>query len=174
MTKPLKHRIGFWLLISLIPAAILLFLNAAAYSFDSDTDPSLAVLSIWYAMLIAPAGLTLLIWGNVEFSRAYRASMQYAERHGWRPISRTAWRNRKADSASLAVNQAFQKRTFLLQIEANDETITIDEFETSLWALQFGDWLWSELLQHTTKINQATIDLKRAEWETTALAERSG
>ena len=58
-------------------------------------------------------------------------------------------------------------------MEGEGETITVDEFESSLWALQFADWLWRELLQTNASPDQYTIAEKRAEWETTALAERS-
>ncbi len=98
--------------------------------------------------------------------------MQYAERNGWRPISRTAWRNRKRDNAALSVKQAYKKQTYLLQIEAQGDTITVEEFESSLWALQFGDWLWRELLQVNLNPDREDIEEKRAEWET-ALVERT-
>ena len=172
MTKPLKHRIGYWLLISLIPAAILLvlsFIIIALESDDSNVGGAIGALVVLYGVVAIPAGATLLMWGNIEFNRAYRASMQYGERNGWRPISRTSWRNRKRDNAALSVSQAFKKRTFLLQIEVQSETITIDEFETSLWAMQFGDWLWRELLIDNAAPDREDIEEKRAEWETTAL-----
>ncbi len=175
MLKPLKHRIGFWILISLIPAAILFvlgfmigFYNEFTRS-DSELAAQIAAFCLLHIVWALPTGLVLLIWGNVEFNRAYRVARQYAERHGWLPISRTNWRNRKGSNVTLAVSQAFQKRTYLLMIEGDGETITIDEFESALWALQFGDWLWRELLIDNAAPNREDIEEKRVEWETTAL-----
>lgn len=118
-----------------------------------------------YAFFAAPVGLVLLVWGSIEFNRAYRKAQQYAELNGWHPISRTAWRNRKRNDIALSVGQAFQKPTYILRVEIDGETTTIDEFETSLWALQFGDWLWQELLQANAAPDRATVVEKRAEWE---------
>ena len=177
MTKPTKHKVGRFLLLSLIPTGIFLVISLLiGVAMSSGEEPPVnfaAALMLLWILLALPTGLVLLIWGNIEFGRAYKATRQYAERHGWLPISRTSWRNRKANNVSLAVDQAFQKQTYLLKIEGEGETITVDEFESSLWALQFADWLWRELLQTNASPDQYTIAEKRAEWETTALAERS-
>ena len=167
--KPVKHKIGFWLLISLIPAAILFFLGLMVTVVSSQPEPdsgtSISALSAIYAMFIAPIGLTLLIWGNIEFKRAYRIAQRYAELNGWHPVSRTAWRNRKRNNIDLSVSQAFQKTTYILTIDMNGETVSIDEFENSIWALQFGDWLWEELLIANTSPTAEVIAEKRAEWD---------
>ena len=166
MTKPTKHKIGRWLLISLIPATILFFLGfVISVAASAESGGGLAAICMMYAMFAAPAGLICLIWGNIEFSRAYRTAQRYAELHGWHPISRTAWRNRKRNNIALSVAQAFQKRTFILTVDMEGETVAIDEFETSLWALEFGDWIWEELLQSDATVDKETIEEKRSEWE---------
>ena len=169
MTKPTKHKVGLWLLISLIPAVILLgigLVGGAASGYPEDGAwVAIVALSILYTPFAAVIGLVLLAWGNIEFNRAYRTAQQYAEMNGWHPISRTAWRNRKRNNVALSVGQAFQKPTYILRIEIDGETVTIDEFETSLWALQFGDWLWEELLQANATPDRVTVVEKRAEWE---------
>ena len=87
--------------------------------------------------------------------------------HGWHPISKTAWRNRKRGGVDLAVNKMFKKPTYILNIVVDGETTTVDEFEQAHWALQFGDWLWEELLQSDAKPGLAVVSEKRAEWEKT-------
>ena len=173
MTKPIKHRIGFWTLISLIPTAILILLgfiiDTATGSLNNDADigigGAIGAVCMVYAVFAMPTGLVLLLWGNIEFSRAYKAAQRYAELHGWHPISRTAWRNRKRDNIALSVAQAYEKRTFILTVDVGGEVVSIDEFETSLWALEFGDWIWEELLQSGAAVDKATIEEKRSEWE---------
>ena len=168
MLKPVKHRIGFWTLISLVPAVpifLISFSIVAATGADGGGAVAVAALTMLYIPLALVVGLGLMLWGNIEFNRAYRAAQRYAELHGWHPISRTAWRNRKRNNVALSVAQSFQRRTFILTIEVEGETVTIDEFETSLWALEFGDWIWEELLQSDVAVDKITIEEKRSEWE---------
>ena len=175
--KPVKHKIGFWLLISLIPATILFLIGAAASmaseAEDGGTGTAISALCFVYAFPAGIAGLILPIWGNIKFSRDYKAARRYAERHGWHTISRTSWRNRKRNNIALSVAQAFKKQTYILNIDMDGETVSVDEFETATWALEFADWLWEELLHANVTPNKAVVEEKRAEWETTALAVRS-
>ena len=67
----------------------------------------------------------------------------------------------------MAVNKAFKKTTYILNSVVDGETTTVDEFEQAYWALQFGDWLWEELLQSDAKPGLAVVSEKRAEWEQT-------
>ena len=171
--KPIKHKIGFWLLISLIPAFII-FIFAIALG-ASETSPTalwmvLGIPMMLYLPVALVVGLILFILGSKESKRTNQAAQQYAELNGWHPISRTTWRNRKRNQTALSVHQAFNKQTFILTIETNGETTSIDEFETPVWALQFGDWLWEQLLEANTTPDKAEVAEKRAEWETTALA----
>ena len=162
--KPVKHTIGRWLLLSLIPATVLFFLGLMVSVISTDTGGTISAIAFFYMMPVGPSGLVLLIWGNIEFHRSHRTAQQYAELHGWRAISSTAWRNRKRNNIDLSVSQAFKKRTFILTIEMNGETVSIDEFETSIWALQFGDWLWEELMLASTVPTTEVVAEKRAEW----------
>ena len=166
--KPTKHKIGFWLLISLIPTALVFIISLAgslAANNESESWTAILGLSMFYGIIVLPVGVILLIWGNIEFNRAYNAAQRYAERNGWHPISRTSWRNRKRNNIALSVAQAFKQTTYILNIDMDGETVTVDEFETSLWALQFGDWLWQDLLQTNTEPTRIEIEEKRAEWE---------
>ena len=169
--KPIKHKIGFWLLISLIPAFIIFIIAVGA----SETPPTalwmvLGLTMLLYLPVALVVSLILFILGNKESKRTNQAAQQYAELNGWHPISRTTWRNRKRNQTALYVHQAFNKQTFILTIETNGETTSIDEFETPVWALQFGDWLWEQLLEANTTPDKVEVAEKRAEWETTALA----
>ena len=174
MNKPAKVKIGSRLLLGLIPALIILII---AVALSNDDTPALVafigVLSLLYLIAGSIVGLALIVLGNREFKRAYQTAQRYAELNGWHPISRTSWRNRKRDQTALFVHQAFDRPTYILTVEANVGTTVIDEFETPIWALQFGDWLWEQLLDVNTAPNIEEVAEKRAEWEqTTALAIR--
>ena len=78
----------------------------------------------------------------------------------------------KQGGDSLSVAQAFEKSTYILTLKVSGETYTIDNFEFSLWALQFGDWIWSELVKQP--MTPDVVEAKRQEWtQTQALALRS-
>jgi hypothetical protein len=126
-----------------------------------------------YIVLALLTGISLRITTNIKASRMFKASQRYAELHGWLPISRTQWRNRKRNTILLSVTKALTKNTYILTIEIEGESIVVDEFETSTWALQFGDWLWEQLLTDSPQVTREVVVEKRAEWEqTTALAVR--
>ena len=120
--KPIKHKIGFWLLISLIPAFIIFIFTIALGA--SETSPTalwmvLGIPMMLYLPVALVVGLILFILGNKESKRTNQAAQQYAELNGWHPISRTTWRNRKRNQTALSVHQAFNKQTFILTIETN-------------------------------------------------------
>ena len=164
-----KSRVGFWLLIALIPAGFTAVVALPIAAFTETENPgawtTLFFIFFFYIILGLPTGLVLRIWGSVETKSRFRAAQRYAELHGWHPISQTAWRNMKQGGANLAVQQAFQKQTFILTLTVGGETHTVDEFESSLWALQFGDWLWSELSDRV--VTAAVVQEKRQEWDQT-------
>ena len=173
MRKPIKHKVGIWLLVSLMPALIIL-IAAVELSDDTGNTPfavgAMGLLSFSYFLVALITSPALIIWGSVQAKRTYRVAQRYAELNGWHPISRTSWRNRKRNQVALSVTQAYEKSTYILTVDANGETTTIDEFETPIWALQFGDWLWEQLLEDNTAPDKVQVAEKRAEWETTALA----
>ena len=175
MRKPLKHRIGIYLLLSVIPAFIFFLVLGELINqgFLPDALWIPGTMVLLYLLVALVVGPVLFIWGNTEFKRAYQAAQRYAEQNGWLPITRTQWRSRKRDNVALSVFQAFEKRTYILTIDVDGETTTIDEFETPAWSLQFGDWLWEHLLQRNTSPDVEEVAEQRAQWETTALAIRT-
>ena len=96
----------------------------------------LLFLLYWWGALIS--GIVLKILGKRQSGQTFRNAQRYAEINGWHPISQTAWRSMKANGASLAINQAFEKSTYILTIEASAGTTTVPDFANPLWALQFG------------------------------------
>ncbi len=165
-----KSRLGFWLLISLIPATIA-YVPAAALSPDEPFQDEffwsfIGTILALYLPCALVAGAVLAVWGRIEKSRQYREAQHYAQRHGWHPISKTTWRNRKRNGVQLSVDKAIVGSTYILTIEINGETTVVDEFETPTWALEFGDWLWEELLQAQGMTPDVEVVAeKRAEWE---------
>ena len=100
-----RSRVGFWLLIALIPAGLtaIVSLPIAVYT-ETDTGGAWSALffsSFFYILFGLPSGLVLRIWSSVEAKHHFRAAQRYAELHGWHPISQTAWRNMKQGAAFL-------------------------------------------------------------------------
>ena len=164
-----KSTAGKLLLFSLFPAAIGFFIAVSLSStplFAGEFFWSFTALFIFlYWPIALVLGAVLSVSAVVERNRRYREAQQYAELHGWHPITRTSWRNRKRTGVQLAVNKAFEKPTYILTIEIGGETTTVDEFETAVWALQFGDWLWEWLLETGGELDVSVVAEKRAEWE---------
>ena len=51
----------------------------------------------------------------------------------------------------------------------------MDESATRIWALEFGDWLWEELLSARASTNAEVLAEKRDEWEQSrAMAKYEG
>lgn len=176
-----KGRIGFWLLISLIPAGFWAFISiivgiATEISSPSGTaggdDPSAVwaasfVLSFLYFIAALIAGIVLKVLSVRERRQVEREVQQYAELHGWQQVSKTSWRGVKSHGAMLAVNQAFEKSTHILTITVEGETLTIPDFESSVLALQFGDWIWDKRDAFGIKLSADVIREQRTEWEQT-------
>lgn len=168
-----KSRSGAFLLLSLIPSG-LLFLVAAVFLPGADTPVAGAADVFWVLMIAGNsvywpsalvAGVVLLILGSREKSREYSDALAYAQRHGWHPITREMWRNRKRNGAQFAVNKAVGKASYILMIEFDDETTMVDEFSSRLWALEFGDWLGEELVDARASTDATVVAEKRTEWE---------
>ena len=168
-----KSKVGLWLLISLLPATgifIIIIIIAAVNEPDEPTATwgIIVVLSSLYWVCAFVAGVILTVWSGIERRRTYREARRYAEAHGWLPISKTSWRNRKPENVRLAVDQSFEKPTYILTIVVRSEATSVEEFETAHWALQFGDWLWEQLLKaRGARVDRNMVSEKRDEWEET-------
>ena len=169
-----KSRVGFWLLISLMPTGIVTFISFIGLIVtdtpDEGEDPSAAFmvwgalffsfLIYWWAALLTGVGLK--VWGRREARQAFEEAQRYAQLNGWHPVSQTAWRALKADGASLAVGQAVKGSTFTLTVQASAGATTVSDFAKPLWALEFGDWLWERT--GGENITPATVEAQRQEW----------
>lgn len=175
--KPLKHRIGFWLLVSVAAAIVVgivsFFLSVSIFalspSFDEPTPgirlALLVIPAIFWIIVALPTGLVMLIWGNVEYNAAFRQARRYAELNGWQAISRTAWRNLKQNGrATFAVDPSSVNRTYILTIQAR-ENMVVDGFESAFWGMSFGDWLWQQVAATGRELSRAVVEEKKAEWE---------
>ncbi len=169
-----KSRIGFWLLISLIPMGLLTFLgfiiSIVLFIGSSSDEPEgaeiactfvfFASLFYWWGALFTGIGLKIL--SRRENQQMFAQAQRYAEVHGWQPISQSAWRALKADRASLAVSRSIQGTMYTLTIASGVNTTTVTNFATPLWALQFGDWLWERT--GGENITPETAQAQRQEW----------
>ena len=138
-----KSRVGFWLLLSLIPTALAMAvaMTVGAFFIDSAGDPNnpastamagIFFLAFLYGVCALSAGIILRILSSVGSRKRFNEAQRYAEMNGWHPISKTAWRNMKKGNASLSVAQALDKRSSILTINLDGETFTVDKFERSL------------------------------------------
>ena len=173
-----KSRISFWLLVSLIPAfglcsAGIAFSPSVEEGLEGATNAwsTIGGLSVIYFFGALILGCVFYWWGRRD--EAFDSAQMYAERNGWHPISKYVWRNRKREGAALSVNRAYKQKTYLLTIDYQGETTTVEEFERADWAMQFGDWLWEELREAGQSPDVQVLHEKRDEWEQThALARR--
>ena len=169
-----KSRASFWLLMSLIPTvlAMVVAMTVGIISIESAAGDStvvstvtalIFVLASLYGVCALSVGIILRVLSGVESRKRFNEAHHYAEMNGWHPISKTAWRSMKKGGASLSVAQAFDKRGSILTINMDGETVTVDEFERSLWGLQFGDWLWGELAGQS--VSPTVVREKKLEWD---------
>ena len=168
-----KDRVGFWLLLSLIPTGFFTFIYFIGFLVVVDVDaeePSTAALVwgllffifllYWWAALLV--GLGLKVWGKVEIRRNFNEGQRYAAINGWHPISQTAWRSLKADGASMAVTQSVRGSGYTLNVQSKAGATTVPDFTKPLWALEFGDWLWERT--GGENITPSTAEAQRQEW----------
>ena len=170
-----KGRVGFWLLVSLMPTGlitfigfiVIIFLSIGANESEEPRGTDIACtfiftifLAYWWAALFT--GIGLKVWAKREGRQAFNQAQRYAEGHGWHPISQTAWQTLKADGTSLAVSQSVQGTGFTLNISANAGATVVPDFAKPLWALQFGDWLWERT--GGENITLVTVEAQRREW----------
>ena len=65
--------------------------------------------------------------------------------------------------------------TFVREVLREGETTAVDEFSTRVWALEFGDWLWEELVAARASTDAEVLAEKRDEWEQSkAMAKYEG
>ena len=168
-----KSKVATWLLISLIPTgalAILSFVIFALFVDDPESSGSFLlalafVLSAIYGPLALVAGLVLKIVAGSGDRRLYRESRQYTEMHGWQQISETAWKSFKRNNVVLSVNKAYGQTTYILAVESDGDTAATDGFSRSLYALQFADFLWENVLSVKSQVDVAVVQQTRVEWE---------
>ena len=174
-----KSRVATWLLLSLIPTGLLLFISFIAFAIASSSTPepepfSDAWSTIWALGVILPfpywwialvVGVVLKIWAGIETRRLYREGRRYAELHGWQQISDTAWKSFKRGNVVLSVNQAYGKTTYILAVDSDGDTVATDGFSRSLFALQFGDFLWDNVLSGKSQVDVTVVQQTRDKWE---------
>ena len=182
----MKAKVSKWLLISLLPVGLLVVVCFLVLML-APTDPATETWSggwsvlaglmfllaaLWCVMLVAGV-VTRLLHIN-EVNRRYREAQRYAELNDWYAISKTMWRTYRGDDILLSVNGTHDANTYVLTITADADSVSNGGFETALFALQFGDWLWRRLERTNSRVNSQVVQEQRQEWEhERALAVRS-
>ena len=174
MTKK-RFRTGF--LISLLPVGLLCFISfiglvvavGGPESVDYNTGwenfwvmMAFGTMVYWWAALVAWFVLRTMI--NVAAKRMYTETRRYADQYGWRQSSETAWTVFKPGGLTLRASQDYELESFHLNIEANGLTEVTSGFSRSLYALQFGDFLWDRALSAQRQLNSQVVRETRAEW----------
>ena len=160
-----KSKVSMILFLSMLPAfgaCTVAVVMSPGDGVESNWN-TLGAFSTIYFVFALVVGVILYWWGKRDDT--YVEAHQYAERHGWHPISKYMWRSRKREGAALSVNRAYKKSTYILTIEHQGETTTVDEFDRADWAMQFGDWLWEELRVAGQTLDVQLLREKRDEWE---------
>lgn len=174
-----KSRIANWLLLSLIPTGLLGFVSFVAFALSTSNAPepelwtepwstiwASGVILLWpYWWIALVTGVVLKVWEGRETRRLYGEGRQYAELHGWQQISDTAWKSFKRGNLVLSVSQAYGKTTYILAVDSDGDTAATDGFSRSLYALQFGDFLWENVLSGRSQVDVTVVQQTRAEWE---------
>ena len=174
MTKK-RFRTGF--LISLLPVGLLCFISFIGFVVAGSGPESVdyftgwenfwgmmafGTMVYWWAALVAWFVLRTMI--NVAAKRMYTETRRYADQYGWRQISETAWTVFKPGGLTLRASQDYNLESFHLNIEANGLTEVTSGFSRSLYALQFGDFLWERALSAQRQLNAQVVRETRAEW----------
>ena len=162
-----QRQLAKYLLLSLIPTGIYVIIATMVIGLTGSIPMPLNLLwflLIFYWPIALIVGLILHYLVKWRDRKLFRATQEYAQMHGWLPVSSTHWRNSKRNQIQLSVAKSLTDETFILTVEIEGERVTVDQFENSLWALQFGDWLW-EQLPLADQIDPEVVVEKRAEWE---------
>ena len=112
-------------------------------------------------------GGVLKIVGVRSEGRIRRDGMRYAQLHNWQPISDTTWKNYRRDKLIMTVDKMFEANSYMLLVEQDGESVSTDGFATSLYALQFGDFLWERVLSDRTRVAASEVTEARVQWDRT-------
>ena len=179
-------RIGNWLLLSLIPSAILgvVFFVIYIASFVSDANNELdtvaegisamlwvvACLYWWFALF---AGIVLKIVGSRQTSALEEESVAYAETRNWQQITKTSWKKFMRNGIVFSVSTAYRGRTWNMSIEGDGEHLAMSGFDRPRLALQFADSMWERVIAKQSTFNPEEVRRSR-EWQDGALQLTEG
>ena len=178
-----RSQVANRLLLSLIPLGLLGFFAFVMYviavSFTGDGQGAaaevdsgwevfwvFACLLLWPAWWIAlGAGAVLKILASRKEGRIRRDGIRFAQLHNWQPISDTTWKSYRRNNLVMTVDRMYGKDSYMLLVDQDGESVSTDGFETSTYALQFGDFLWENVLKVRTRIDANEVRETRGQWE---------
>ena len=177
-----QSNVSKWLLWSLIPLGFYGFISLIGWAVVSLSTPYPVELSFWSLLWFLgiavgwPAwwialivGIVLrIIVGRAE-KRQQEQAQSYAEYNGWQNISQTQWKSFKGNGVVLTVVKAMHRPEYILRVDFNNEGWTAERFELAYYALQFGDYLWENVLQHAEGLSRNDLAHHRTQWNTNYL-----
>ena len=147
-----------------------------AFTFDNgdpydDALPVIAQLFFWGTLLFNPAwigavavGVGLKIRASIIEQRIIQAGQRYAQLHNWQPISSTTWKNYRRANVVMTVDKMYGQDAYMLLIDQAGEYVSTDGFENSVFALQFGDFLWDNVLSTRERMVVSEVQQVHREW----------
>ena len=179
MSSPFFSRINIstWMLWALLPLGLYGFLSFVIFMliFAVDEEPGafasvafgflgiFITWPLWWLCLII--GLVLRFMVRREEERVQEDAQEYAELHRWQGVSRTQWRSIKSSGVILTVTKARRSTNYLLTAEVDGKGVGTDRFESPLYAMQFGDHLWDNLLSEQEEVDSEKVRQFRTMWE---------
>ncbi len=171
----MKKRTATLLIISgvlALPLSLALLLLAAIIESVSPGSgdalggvaAGLVFLSILYALVVIPLGVI----ARVSHSRNMSRIMRYATPNDWQAISDDAWKTYKRHNVTMIASPPATGSGYLLTIDYEDDITRMEGFDRLLYAMQFGDYLWSKALAHRRASGQTVqedIHHARQQWE---------
>ena len=125
-----------------------------------------SLIAFWVVLL---AGVVLKLIGRNERHRLHWEAQMYASMHGWQQISETAWRSLKQDDCILAVAPEYGASTYSLSVSSDGRSADTYGFSRPVFALQFGDFLWENVLLNRPQLSASEVRETRMQWDRTRM-----
>ena len=125
---------------------------------------------LWIVFLgVLTAGVVVKILARRKERQIQEDAMRYSQLRNWQPISSTSWRNYRRNNVVMSVDRVYKGEFYVLLIDQDGESMPTEGFETPLYALQFGDFLWDNVLSNRTRIEVSEVQETRAQWDRTRM-----
>ena len=123
-----------------------------------------SLLTFWVVLV---AGAALKVMGRNDRFRSYSEAQMYASMHGWQQIADNAWRCLKGDACAMSVSQGYGEASYSLSVQADGRSESAHAFSRPLYALQFAEYLWENVLSSRPQLTAGVVRETRIRWDPT-------